>query len=168
MNKTKLCHQNTKRAAGTSRSLEDYLEALLRLEQAHGGARVGQLAGALGLHKSTVTTTLKQLAARGLVTHVRYAAARVTPAGAAIATRIDTRHRLIREFLQDMLLVDETAADATACRMEHILAPEVLARINALARFRAAHPRATTAWRRAFGRFVARPAPRVRTGGRGG
>ena len=50
---------------------EDCLEAVLRLQQSQGAARVCDLATALDVHKSTVVAMLKRLTAQGLVTHAR-------------------------------------------------------------------------------------------------
>jgi len=144
----------------SSLSFEDYLETLLRLQERQGAVRVGELAAALGVHKSTVTATLKALAARGLVAHTRYAAAQLTASGTAIAAQTTAHHKLIRDYLTRMLLLDPAAADANACRMEHILDAAVIARLEAVARFAAARPRAAANWRRAFDAFLAAPARR--------
>lgn len=150
MAKTKLDAQNSFGA----RSSEDYLEALQRLQEEHGVARVSELAAVLGVHKSTVTATLKSLSARGLVAHTRYGSARLTPTGEAIASRTGARHALIRGYLSRMLLVEPAAADASACRMEHILDPIVISRLEEAARFAAARPRAVANWRRGFSAFM--------------
>lgn len=153
MNKTKLDRSN--KPTSTTRSFEDYLEAMQRLQKDVGMVRVGELARALGVHKSTVTATLKMLASRGLVVHERYSAARLTSNGVAAATRVGARHSLIRGYLSRMLLLDHAAADANACRMEHILDAAAIARLDAAARFAIARPRAMENWRRAFRSFVA-------------
>jgi DtxR family Mn-dependent transcriptional regulator len=133
---------------------EDYLEAILCLERTQGLARVGELAAALNVHKSTVTATLKALAVRGLVTHKRYAAARLTPSGLAIATQTSARHALIHDFLVRMLLVEDAVADANACRMEHIVDATVASRIELLARFATARPDAVDAWSRELRAYI--------------
>lgn len=127
---------------------------MLRLQQEAGTVRVRDLSSDLGVHKSTVTATLQALAARGLVVYSRYAAARLTPAGAALAARTTARHVLIRDYLMRMLLLDEQVADANACRMEHILDAGVISRLEVAAQFAVAHPRASANWRQGFGRFT--------------
>jgi DtxR family Mn-dependent transcriptional regulator len=152
MNTTKLAVTNTggRRASAG----EDYLEAILRLEQLHGWARVGELAAMLNVHKSTVTATLKGLAGRGLVTHKRYAAAQLTPAGLAVAARTTARHALLHDFLVSMLLLDDVVADANACRMEHIVDADVASRLELLARFTAAQPGAVARWGQSLRTFM--------------
>lgn len=154
MSKTNGRKRRAARNPGSGRSFEDYLEAMLRLQQQAGAARVRDLSATLGVHKSTVTATLQALAARGLVVYSRYTAARLTPAGAALAARTTARHVLIRDYLVRMLLLDEPLADANACRMEHILDAGVISRLEVAARFAVAHPRASANWRQGFGRFA--------------
>ena len=45
------------------------------------------------------------------------------------------RHEIIRGFFIQVLALDEKLADANACRMEHVLDPEVLERLAAFANF---------------------------------
>jgi DtxR family Mn-dependent transcriptional regulator len=153
MHATKFATGNTA-APAVSLAQEDCLEAVLRLECAQGAARVRDLAAALGVHKSTVAVMLKRLAAAGLVAHARYGLARLTPAGRAIASRTGARHAAIRDFLAGVLLLEPAAADANACRMEHILDAAAHGRVRAATRFLALRPRPAAAWRRAFRGFL--------------
>jgi len=156
MTQTKSDRQNSKPRQGVPLSYEDYLEAVFALEQVHdGGARVGEVAQALGVHKSTVTATLKMLDGRGLLAVERYGSARLTPAGRRIAERTAARHALIRGFLSQMLLLDEATADTNACRMEHVLDASVIERLETVARLTAEMPRVPARWRRTLGRYVA-------------
>lgn len=155
MNQTKFDHQNSKPRLEVSLSYEDYLEAIFALEQVRdGGARVGEVAQALGVHKSTVTTMLQMLDGRGLLAVERYGSARLTDAGRRIAKRTAARHALIRAFLSQMLLLDEETADANACRMEHILDTAVIERLETVARFTAETPHVPAHWRRTLGRYL--------------
>lgn len=129
---------------------EDCLEAVLRLQQVQGTARVRDLSAALGVHKSTVVATLKRLAAQGLVTHERYGLVTLTPAGAAIAGRTGARHELLRDVLTKFLLLDPAAADANACRLEHALDAAAHQRLREAVGFAAARPRQAAGWRRSF------------------
>jgi len=110
-----------------SASLEDYLETILRLERASRVARVSEIAGRLGVSRPSVTGALKTLAARGLVAHAPYGHATLTREGARIASEVEGRHLAIRDFLTGVLCIPDDRAEATACRMEHVLEPEILA-----------------------------------------
>ncbi len=129
---------------------EDCLEAVLRLQQSQGAARVCDLATALDVHKSTVVAMLKRLTAQGLVTHARYGLATLTPAGTAIASRVGAQHELLRSLLSDLLLLDPATADANACRLEHALDADAHQRLREAVLFAATRPRLTANWRRSF------------------
>lgn len=118
-----------------SATLEDYLEAISRLEAEKTVARVRDIASALSVHKSTVTSALKGLAEKGLVNYHPYEAVTVTAEGKKAAQKITRRHRVIRRFLTDVLSVGEDVAEANACRMEHVIDTEVLERLAMFAEF---------------------------------
>ena len=110
-----------------SASLEDYLEVILQLERASRVARVSEIAEQLAVSRPSVTGALKTLAARGLVSHAPYGHVTLTERGLDIAREVERRHVAIREFLTQVLGVPEEKAEVTACRLEHVLDPEVLA-----------------------------------------
>lgn len=109
-----------------SASLEDYLEAILQLERASRVARVSEIAEQLRVSRPSVSGALKCLATRGLVSHARYGHVTLTAEGAAIAAEVERRHVAIRDFLTGVLSVPEEKADVAACRLEHVLDPDVL------------------------------------------
>jgi DtxR family transcriptional regulator, Mn-dependent transcriptional regulator len=114
-------------AVALSASLEDYLEAILQLERASRVARVSEIAGQLGVSRPSVSGALKNLGARRLVAHAPYGHVTLTQEGARIAAEVERRHVAIREFLTGVLGIPGDRAEATACKMEHVLEPEVLA-----------------------------------------
>jgi len=122
-----------------SASLEDYLEAILRLERASRVARVSEIAGRLDVSRPSVTGALKSLASRGLVTHAPYGHVTLTEAGTAIAVEVERRHLAIRDFLTGVLGVAEAKAETAACRLEHVLEPDVLAHFVGYAEKHSAH-----------------------------
>lgn len=138
-----------------SAALEDYLEAILRLDREKGGsARVRDIAAALSVHKSTVTSALKNLAKKGLVDYKPYEPARLTPDGRRIAEEIAERHGIIKGFLTEVLLVPDEVAGENACRMEHVVDREVMERLVLLARFAKRPSRARTKWLERFATYV--------------
>jgi DtxR family Mn-dependent transcriptional regulator len=111
-----------------SASLEDYLEAILQLERTSRVARVSEIADHLGVSRPSVTGALRNLSARGLVSHAPYSHATLTEEGTCIALEVERRHLAMRDFLTQVLGVEEHQADITACRLEHVLDAEVLER----------------------------------------
>jgi DtxR family Mn-dependent transcriptional regulator len=114
-----------------SASLEDYVEAILQLERSFRVARVSEIASQLEVSRPSVTGALKVLAARGLVSHAPYGHVTLTEEGARIAREVERRHLLIRDFLIQVLSLPEDKAETSACRLEHVLEPDVLERFVA-------------------------------------
>ena len=133
-----------------SRTLEDYLEVIARLIGEKGVARVRDIAHALSVHKSTVSSALKSLSAKGLVEHNPYEAATLTARGQQVADEVARRHQVISRFLEEVLLIDEDMAQANACRMEHVLDKQVMERLRLFASFVKECPRTGQDW---LGRF---------------
>jgi DtxR family Mn-dependent transcriptional regulator len=118
-----------------SESLEDYLEAILRLEREALVARVSEIASLLGVSRPSVTRALKALAGRELVEHKSYGYVTLTPFGRQVASHIERRHLALRDFLIGILHLSVEAAEAAACRMEHALEPNAFERFAEFADF---------------------------------
>ncbi len=116
-----------------SASLEDYLEAILLLERESRVARVSEIADQLHVSRPSVTGALKNLAGRGLVAHERYGHATLTEEGERIALEVERRHVAIRDFLTEVLSIPAVQAETTACKLEHVLEPDILAHFVAYA-----------------------------------
>lgn len=132
-----------------SERLEDCLEAILELEVEQGGdegARVKALAAKLGVTASTISSGLKLLAERGLIEYKPYEAAKLTAKGREEARRVLRQHNVLKDFLVHFLGVDEPEADATACRMEHVISADVLERFVRFAEFAEMCPRTGPEW----------------------
>ncbi|KAF0208037.1 MAG: metal-dependent transcriptional regulator [Actinomycetota bacterium] len=111
-----------------SQTLEEYLEAIYKLAE-HGEARPSRLAEAMGVAAPTVTSTLKRLKTRGLITRPGGAIA-LTPTGRSEALNIIRRHRLAERFLVDVLGMAWEDVHEEACRLEHALSPKVQAALE--------------------------------------
>lgn len=120
-----------------SASQEDYLEAILALEREHGRARGRDLSDRLQVHKSTVTAALKMLAQKELIEYAPYGRITLTASGRTEAERVLAKHKVLEYFLHEILLVDGAAAEANACRMEHVMDREVLSRLSEFTQFMA-------------------------------
>lgn len=114
---------------------EDYLEAIITLELSRGRVRVRDLAERLGVHKSTVTASLKGLADKGLIEYEPYGRIVLTQEGRVAAGKVAKRHALLCRFLQEVLLIDPALAETNACRMEHVIDISVLRRIETFCHF---------------------------------
>ena len=112
-----------------SASLEDYLEAIFNLADDAGSARSKDIAGALGVARSSVTGALQLLRDKGLANYEPYGCVTLTPRGQAAAREVARKHGILTSFFADVLGVEREAAQRAACRAEHALGPEIIGRL---------------------------------------
>ena len=108
-----------------TQSLEDYLEAIHRLQTEGRRARVRDVAAMIGVKMPSVNRAMAELKARGLVVQEPYRELALTAAGKLAAEAVFERHRLLKAFLE-RLGVPAATAEHDGCIMEHILSPETL------------------------------------------
>ena len=136
-----------------SASLEDYLEAVLHLEDAKDSAHVKDIARRLGVKMPSVTGALRSLAEKELVNYRPYEAVTLTRRGREIASEVSNRHSALTDFMREVLGLEPTAAEENACRIEHVVDDIVLERLAAYLDFARMCPLHAVNWEGAFGRF---------------
>lgn len=129
-----------------SESLEDYLEAIFQTILEKQFARPKDITQRLKVAGASVTTALKTLADRKLINYAPYECVTLTAQGEAIAEDISHRHEQLRSFLRDTLQVEADEADATACRMEHIIPGTIIRKLVRFAQFIENCPRGGKHW----------------------
>ena len=100
------------------KSSQDYLEAMLMMQQEHGYIRSIDVAEHLGVTKPSVSYATKRLRENGYITMDREGFITLTDSGMAIAASMLDRHKTLTQFLIH-LGVDPETAEADACKMEH-------------------------------------------------
>ena len=108
---------------------EDYLEAVLKLEQRKGQVRSIDVASELGYSKPSVSIAMKKLRESGYLEFDEVGAIRLLAPGREIAERIYARHRLLTDALLHLGVSAENAAQ-DACKIEHDLSDESYARLR--------------------------------------
>ena len=99
-------------------SAEDYLEAILVLNEKNGKVRSIDLANHMKFAKPTISIAIKQFRDNGYVTLDNDRNIHLTEKGAEIANRIHERHMLLSQVLM-AIGVDEETAYEDACKVEH-------------------------------------------------
>ena len=89
--------------ATISWTLQDYLRAIYTLEREAGEISTSLLAERLGVSQPSVTSMLKKLAAKKLISYTPYLSIALTLAGEQLALEVVRHHRLIEAFLQKAL-----------------------------------------------------------------
>lgn len=112
--------------------LEDYLETIFLLEKRNGVARVKEIAEARNVKMPTVTEVLKRLSERGFIEYEPYGYVRTTEKGKEYARKIYEKHKILSEFLKDILGLPKQVAEKEGCLIEHYLSRETVERIKKL------------------------------------
>ena len=110
-------------------SVEDYLEAMLVLQEKHGYIRSIDIANHLGVTKPSVSYAVKRLREGGFLTMDENSFIKLTPEGMEIASKIYTREKVLTRFFI-YLGVDEKTAKEDACKIEHDLSEESFAALK--------------------------------------
>jgi len=119
----------TAKSSHLSASLEDYLEAISNLAGESNVAHSKDIAESLGVSKSSVTGALRVLKKKGLANYKPYDFVTLTKAGRAAAAEIVRKHDILKSFFVNVLGVEIDIAQEAACKAEHTLGPEVIARL---------------------------------------
>ena len=119
-----------------SSTVENYLKALYQaqvaLENDKALVPMGQLASAVGVAPGTATTMVKALAKSGLVDYEPYLGVRLSTAGEALATMVLRRHRLIEQFLFEIMGMSWTEVHEDAEKLEHVVSDRLIERMDAM------------------------------------
>jgi DtxR family Mn-dependent transcriptional regulator len=114
-------------------TLEDYLEAVYILQKNENHpVRVKEIASFLDVNKTTVVASIKKLKENELVNQEHYGYVFLTEEGEKEAQKIYKKHSVLKNFLTEVLGIEEKKADDEACKMEHILSEETIRKIKNL------------------------------------
>lgn len=114
-------------------SAEDYLEAILILQERQGLVRSIDIVREKNYTKPSVSIAMKRLRENGYIEMNAEGYITLLPQGTEIAQRIYTRHRLISQFLEHLGVSPENAV-ADACKIEHDISVESFDKIVAYAK----------------------------------
>jgi len=131
-------------------SMAHYLQAVAGLKEEKGHARVGDIADRLGVSKSGVTSMLRSLCTRGLVTHEPYGCVELTEDGSRLARQTESNRQVLTMFFTHILRVPEEIAYEDACMIEHLVGPESMIQFLRLTAFIGSNDPKAERFREAF------------------
>lgn len=100
--------------------MEDYLEAVLVLQQKHGYIRCVDVAGYLGVTKPSVSRAVKELSKKKCLLKKDDGTLSLTEQGRQIAQQIYEKHQFFtKQLIEAGVLRDIAVQDA--CRLEHVI-----------------------------------------------
>ena len=112
-----------------SRSIEDYLKAILELESEGTPAQTTAIAEALAVAPPSVSGMLKRLAEAGLIEHLPYRGVMLSPGGRRAALKVVRRHRVLESYLMSKLGYDWDTVHDEAERLEHAVSDQLIERM---------------------------------------
>lgn len=115
-----------------SSTVEDYIKHIYLISEKSGNEEVsmGRVAEALGVVPGTATTMVKALADAGLVDYAPRVGVALTGPGQRLALHVLRRHRLLEQFLVQVLDFDWSEVHEEAERLEHEVSDLLLERID--------------------------------------
>lgn len=118
------------------KTFEDYLEAMLIIQEQKGYIRSIDVASYLNVTKPSVTYTTKRLKERGYITMDENNLITITEQGMNIASSTYNKHKTLCKFFTDLGVDEKTACD-DACKVEHDISQSTF---EALCKYLESHP----------------------------
>lgn len=112
-----------------SKAREDYLEAILILENSEQKVHAIQVANFLKVSRAAVTKGMQTLNKEGLIEMALYGEISLTDKGRDIAKAVYQRHLTLKKFLLQ-LGVNENTAEEDCCLIEHVISDETMSAIE--------------------------------------
>ena len=115
-----------------SATVEDYIKHIYLITQQSesSNAPMGQVADAVNVVPGTATTMVKALSDAGLVEYSPRVGVQLTIRGRKLALHVLRRHRLIEQFLVEVLGYDWSEVHNEAEQLEHVISDLLLERID--------------------------------------
>ncbi|MDE6473763.1 MAG: metal-dependent transcriptional regulator [Clostridia bacterium] len=106
------------------KSGEDYLEAILFIEEQKGRVKSVDIANFLGVSKPSVNKALTILQEMGYVSKPSYGEVTITQEGKKRAMSVAVKHKALTRLLTEVLGVCSDTAEKDACKIEHDISDE--------------------------------------------
>ena len=129
-----------------SASLEDYLEAIFLIIEQKQTARAKDIVNFLNVNNSSVTGALRSLSDKGLINYTPYDLITLTDKGEKHALGVVRSHKALKDFFIKILGADEMEAETTACKMEHVISPNILEKLIQFVEFAETCPVISKGW----------------------
>ncbi len=107
-------------------TLENYIKKIGELSLKNREVRVKDIADALNVKLSTVTSALKILSEKGYINYKPYKPITLTEEGEKIAHDLINKKEILTSFFEEILDISEEDAGKLACEMEHTISKENL------------------------------------------
>lgn len=109
-----------------TRSMEDYLEVLYIMQERNSFVRITDIANFLSFSKASVNRAINILKEKNMVIQEKYGKVFLTEKGILQAESIYDKHKILRDFFENVLQVSKKTAQIDACKAEHVLSCETI------------------------------------------
>lgn len=109
-----------------SSGLEDYIETIYIAHLNNIPLKGAELARQLKISRASVSEALSKLVKKGLIKYSSYEAITLTEEGITTAQNIYSKHNILKNFFEKVLDIPTDIAEENACKIEHIISPEIL------------------------------------------
>lgn len=113
----------------TSRAIEDYLEALLMLQEKGKPLEVSEVANLLNVSKPASTKMMDELKELSYIDKEKYGSITFTEEGLKIAKATLHRHEVLKQALL-LLGISEENSETDCCHIEHVISEETFKAIE--------------------------------------
>ena len=118
----------------TSKTIEEYLEVIYELIEEKGYARTVDISSRLNVQPPSVTEMIQRMDEGGYLIYEKYRGLKLTRKGSDLAKEVCGKHKILATFLK-ILGVDEEIAEVDACKIEHNIDSETMARLTKFVEF---------------------------------
>ncbi len=113
-----------------TRNEEDYLKTMLNMILSGENVATNSLASRLNVAPPSVTSMVKKLMRKGLITYQKYGAISFTTSGEKIAIALTRKHRLWEVFLSQTLNFSWDEVHEVAEELEHVKSEKLMSRLD--------------------------------------
>jgi DtxR family Mn-dependent transcriptional regulator len=113
-----------------TRNEEDYLKTMLNMILSGENVATNSLASRLNVAPPSVTSMVKKLMRKGLITYQKYGAISFTTSGEKIAISLTRKHRLWEVFLSQTLNFSWDEVHEVAEELEHVKSEKLMSRLD--------------------------------------
>ena len=106
--------------------LEDYLEEIYIAHLNNTPLKGAELARKLNISRASVSEALSRLVARKLIKYNSYETISLTSKGLNEAQKVYAKHRILKDFFEEILGISADEASENACKIEHIISQNIL------------------------------------------
>jgi DtxR family Mn-dependent transcriptional regulator len=135
-------------------SLEKYLLAIYEIVKINKAARVKDVSNYLKIGGPATSDAVKTLASRKYINYVPYGIITITAKGKRKAEEKITRHKIISNFLEKVLLIPHDHVFENAKQIEYSMSQEVLERFLKFLTFMEKCPTQESEWVKNYKHFI--------------